>query len=682
MDCHEIQELLVELAYDELEGPQRQAVLDHLGQCAECSREFRRLTHARSALQAWRANEPPMIKAAGALPAAGADQSIRRQRRTVLSWLVPAVAAAAVIVIAVFVVRHVPEVQILPPVYGQEPVKIERVNVAVTIMSQPPEWARLFGEADFQTPNVSEPNVSARQEFLPQSDDYGGQQQELAPYRQPTAWPGMALIRDQRMIVNMKKGANAVQFTDVPQGILPDSVRLRSMDAPKGLTIVEQNYQYDLASAWAILKKYVDKDLTVQFKDGSSTTGKLLSYDNAQLVIQPVVSMDHELRPPEGPRNVARQEIRAIAFEKLPDGLLTRPTLLWQLDNQAQPQQQLEVAYLTTGLKWRADYVLKLRPAGAVTRPESDMLPQEATTRKHGTQEATQPGKAVPRWKESPIPNVIDSAEIVGYATVANNSGVGYKNAQLKLMAGDLHLIMPERPRDEYYYEKRTDDKAQKPGAGFAEKSFFEYHLYTLGRLTDLADREVKQLELVTGDGLKLTRNYVYDPNVNPTAVRVVSEIENSKANGLGVPLPKGVIRLYAPDPDGVDTYVAQTQIDHTPVDEILRLPWGFAFDVVCHMSQTDRLINGDSRENKFNYQIRNHKDHDINVTVVASVPITSRRVECKLPWHVREVGTIEIYVPVKANSETNFDLSVEYGITSGGGLVSPYDTQTSTERK
>lgn len=686
MDCQQIQDILVELAYDELAEPSRQIVIDHLGQCPTCQAEFARLTKARAALKAWRADEPAKVKAGAAIAAAGAAPAARPPRNKILTWLVPAMAAAAAIVAAVFVVRHT-DVNLVQPAYGQDQVKIERVGVAVTIMTEPPEWAQMGGwpQEKQQSEDVS---ISDNNEAL-----YAGQQPGDYQVR-PLAWPGMALVRDQRLIVNLRKGATEVKFTDVPAGIMPDTVRMQSVDDPKGLTILEQNYQYDLANAWAILHKYIDKSVTVQFKDGTSAAGKLLSYDANSLVIMPDAPDKADLHyVPPGPRSITRKELVDIAFEKLPDGLLTRPTLLWKLDNQAQPRQQLEVAYLTTGLKWRADYVLKLRPAGAAAPATAGMLPQTTETRKHGTlaeearKHGTLPGSLpgtlpADAWKQSAIADMIDSADIVGYATVSNNSGVSYKDAQLKLMAGDLHLILPHVEKYAYlktnWYAKQEQDKP----AGFTEKSFFEYHLYTLGRPIDLADREVKQLELVTGSGMKLRRSYVYNFDDNQTAARVVSEMMNSKANGLGVPLPKGVIRMYAPDPDGIDTYVAQTQIDHTPTDEMVRLPWGYAFDIACGMKQTDRTFSRDSRLSKYQYSIRNHKDQDINVTVIARVPETTRRVECPQRWHVREVGTIEIYVPVKANSETKFDLSIEYGTTSGGGLKSPDYNTTDNQPK
>ncbi|GAH68869.1 unnamed protein product, partial [marine sediment metagenome] len=271
------------------------------------------------------------------------------------------------------------------------------------------------------------------------------------------------------IVRNLKRGETRVSFTDVPSGILPDTVRMQSLAEKGRLTILEQNYQYDLASSEAILRKHIDRPVSVLFKAGGTVSGTLLSYDGRTLVIQPAG---------QGPRNVARQQIRALTFAALPEGLLSRPTLVWLVHNTAPAAQQFEVAYMTRGIKWRADYVLKLRPA-----------------------------KVTPA---GPKHEITDTADLVGYATVTNNSGVTYEDAQLKLLAGDVNLIRPEG-LDWLPRSLRGGDVSGSGGGGFKEKSFFEYHLYTLGRRTTIRSAETKQIELVSGSGMKLRRGYVYD---------------------------------------------------------------------------------------------------------------------------------------------------------------------------
>ncbi|MCY2929476.1 MAG: zf-HC2 domain-containing protein, partial [Planctomycetota bacterium] len=526
MTCDQCRDNLMDYLYGELPEASRQEIQEHLAACEGCRAELGQLQLARSAV--------------GRLGAAEGDAFARRCERMLPTstgravhlrrWVISAGAAAAAIALGVGVLLL--QVKTVPPASAaMGPVEIKRVGVSVTILSQPENWRGGWG---------GDAQVAQQQWASNQSAAQGGRGYSAG------AWQGLAMVRDQRLIENLKKGRTTVRFAGVPAGILSDSVRLRGLDDPDGLTILEQNYQYDLASAAAILKKYVDKKVTVTLKNREAASGRLLSFDGRTLVVQP---------DGEGPRNVDRSQVQTVTLEKLPDGLLTQPTLVWELENRAAARQQFEVAYLTQGLAWRADYVLKLKVAAGETG-------------RGGARE---------------LPEVVDTGDLVGYATVTNNSGVAYEQAELKLLAGDVNLVQP--PEDVWWYgDERThggEAQEDKKHRQFQEKSFFEYHVYTLGRPTSLANAETKQIELVSGSGIRMRRGYVYDPQGdNPTAVRVVSEFKNAKANGLGKPLPKGVVRLYAPDPEGVDAYVSQVRIDHTPKDEKVRLAWGHAFDI------------------------------------------------------------------------------------------------------
>ena len=670
MNCDQARDRLIDLVYGELPAEEAATAERHLSSCPACRTEHDRLRLGRRAMARLRAGEPEAPAAPEVLlespPGASADEGrvaiptyvgthARRFRRRppVIRWGPIAASAAAIVLVLGGVVLFY---QTRPPQTAYAgPVEIQRLNVSLTILSTP-EWAaanlvpmaQQLRQQKLQPP----PNVQVQDTF----------QQDLPQPGRP--WPGMALVRDQRIVRNLPEGASAVKFTGVPGGILPDTVRLRSLDRPDGLTVLEQNYQYDLASAWAVLNRYLDKPVAVTFQAGQTVGGDLLSFDNNTLVIRP---------KGEGPRSLARAELTDIRLAGLPQGLLTLPTLLWRIQNNARRQQQFEVAYLTYGLTWRADYVLKLHPAGPGAG-KSEIRPSADST---GSPQA---GSGRPERVEgrNPKSEILDSADLVGYATVANNSGVTYEDAQLKLMAGDLNLIRP--PANELYFQFGEEGQLAKRKLGdlsFQEKSFFEYHLYTLGRATTIRDAETKQIELVSGDGLKLKRAYVFDPQENPTAARVVSELDNSKANGLGKPLPKGVVRLYAPDPEGQETYVSQTTIDHTPVNEKLRLPWGHAFDIACSARQTGQRVNGSNVHQEHEYSLRNHKDREVTITAIVHVPPGTYRFDAAgRAWHIRQLGWIEIDVPVRADVEEKVEFSFDSNSRSGGGLASPFDKE------
>jgi hypothetical protein len=610
MNCEQAKEQLLDLLYEELPAGERQAAMEHLSHCPDCRAEMDKLRHARAALAQARESEPaasPVTLLPGR-DATGRERSVRRPIRI----LVPLSAAAAVLIVATMI--YVSVIKIPPAYSAAGPVEITRTGISLTILSSPERaWN----------------------------------------------WQGLTLVRDQRLVKNLKQGVTEVRFDDVPTVIQPDTVRLRGLekDHPDGLAILEQNYQYDLASAGAILKRYIDEPIAITTKDGAKVEGSLLSFDDDNLVIQtPRPKIIDESYPLPGPQTISRRQVRTIAFAKLPEGLLAKPTLVWQLQNNADRQQQFEVAYMTAGLSWRADYVLKLHVADS-SKGEGRGGKGETTT-----ETAT---------AKSANPEITDTADLVGYATVTNNSGVTYKDAQLKLMAGDVNLIEPVRQI--YGLQKLAEAKEKDDRElSFQEKSFFEYHLYTLGHPTTLRNAETKQIDLVSGSGVKLTRTYVYDPSVNGTAAQVVSEVKNVEANGLGKPLPKGVIRLYAPGPDGEETYVSQATIDHTPLNEKLRLPWGFAFDIACTSTTTDAKHSDTDHHISGQYSLRNHKDYDVTVTAIVRVPNTTRTFDCNRPWHIREVGWIEIQVPIKANTGEKITFAYDYDTQSGGGLKEP----------
>ncbi len=632
MNCDNVREKLIDLVYDELIGDDARAVGEHILQCLNCREEYEKLQLARSALVTYRAGEPKGLKPV-----------VRSYRRFFLG--LTGVAAAILIAVGVWMFQE----GTTEPAIAAGPLEIKRLNVSLTILSTPENWPGYYPR-QWQGRGQMEVQMSAQDNNFSDTQMFGRAMRG--------GWRGLALVRDQRIVRNIKKGVTSVRFTDVPSGILPDTVRLRSLDDPDGLTILEQNYQYDLASASAVMKRYIDKNITITFKKGETASGLLLSFDGNTLVIQP---------KGEGPRNVSRRMVKSIAFEKLPVGLLSKPTLMWQLMNQAAAKQRFEVAYLTHGLTWRVDYILKLKPAVKVAR----FLPVAASRDRKGAGN----------------PEIIDTADLVGYATVTNNSGVTYENAELKLMAGDVNLIKPEIEVEVVWQEMKKAAETGGGGQQFKEKSFFEYHLYTLGRPTTIKSAETKQIELISGSGIKMKRGYVFDENVNKTAARVVSEFKNSEDNGLGKPLPKGVIRLYAPDPEGVSTYVAKTSIDHTPKDEKIRLPWGFAFDIVCSVKQTDYSRRGFDRYHKWQYDLRNHKGHDVTITIIMRRPKTTYWAKCtkdgkNYPWHIREVGVWEVEVPVKANSAEKIIFEYKHNSQIGGGLKSPWDEKKGVGRR
>ncbi len=368
-------------------------------------------------------------------------------------------------------------------------------------------------------------------------------QQTFNPYYlQQNPLPGYGIVRENREI-KLDEGDNTVRFTDVATGIDPTTVSFQSLTAPDAAAVLEQNYEYDLVSADKLLGKYLGKEIEVIRRGAAggpsqALTGTLLSFDASNLVVQAGAG---------GVQIITRgPEIEGIQLASSDAGLITKPTLLWKIHSTQAGTHLAQVTYQTDGLTWRADY--------NVTVNSGD-----------------------------------NAADIGAWVTILNQSGAAYPDSRLKLVAGDVQRI---KPPQQFYVRQMATANADMLGAsgGFAEKSFFEYHLYTLGRTTSLANNSTKQIELFAPKlNVPVDKTYVYygvpeqlrfwatdNPNLDQNLgtdsnkkVDVYLLLTNSEKNGLGIPLPAGRIRVYKRDEaDGSREFIGEDVIQHTPKDE------------------------------------------------------------------------------------------------------------------
>ena len=420
-----------------------------------------------------------------------------------------------------------------------------------------------------------------------------------------------AVVKEVRRMT-LAAGRSEVRFADVASGIDPTSVQFASLSDPGGTSVVEQNYEFDLVNAGKLLQKYVDHPIAVVLRDGTLAEGTLMSWDGGQLV----------LATDRGIEMVPRGEnVRDIRFASLPAGLLLKPTLLWHVQAVRAGEHLVKVAYQTRGMTWRVDY----------------------------TAIADADGKTL---------------DLAGWVTATNNSGATYTDAQLKLMAGDVHIVREPvgRPRSAARPEDRSGGRLNK-GAGFEEKSFAEYHLYTLGRRTTLKDRQTKQIELLVVERIPVTRKYVYRGGRN---VDVVLEFKNDKTlrEGLGVPLPKGPIRVYQTDADRQQEFVGRDEIDHTPKDEEVKIRIGTAFEIVGERTQLNqRRPSPRTAIQDWRVRLRNHKNEPVRVEVVETLQgrwnwrITAKSQD----YRKKDFRTIAFDVDVPANAEHVVTYTVHY---------------------
>jgi len=363
--------------------------------------------------------------------------------------------------------------------------------------------------------------------------------------------------------------------------------------------VLEQNFQYDLVSAERILDRYRDRDLTVLGKDGKTTSGTLLSYDGTNLVLD---------RKP-GVAILNRAEVREIQFPELPGGLITRPTLVWLIDNAGAPKRDAQISYLTTGLSWHAEYV-------AVIAADDRAM----------------------SW--------------AGWVSLENNSGTSYPEAKLKLVAGDVNRVREELQLE--FTRAKIPASDAMPASQFQEQSFFEYHLYSLARPTTLADRETKQLSLFPNANVQADKIFTYDHSRDSKKVRVTMEFKNTQGAGLGMALPRGKVRVYKEDKSGAQEFVGEDRIDHTAKDEAVRITVGDAFDVVGEYRQVDvRRISDRETEATHEIKVRNRKESERVTVKIVERAWGDWRVTAASQDHVKkDATTFEFTVSVAPGEE------------------------------
>lgn len=435
-----------------------------------------------------------------------------------------------------------------------------------------------------------------------------------------------ALIKDKRTLT-LKSGTNEVRFTDVAAQIDPTSVQFNSMTDPSGTRVIEQYYAYDIVGSQKILQKYLDQNIALVTEDGTKYSGKLLSGAD-DVILQ---SDDGQVT------TVKLARVREVKFPQLPGGLITKPTLIWLVNSTRDGNQDTQVTYMTNGINWKANYV------ALVNKDDSAM-------------------------------------NLNGWVTIDNQSGATYEDANLKLVAGDVRRVSPQpAARDGVFAAPTAAAKASEQQ--FTQQDFFEYHLYSLRRPTTIQNRETKQIEFTNAATVGINKLFVYDgagqfrfygyPVIDSgygrsteTKVATMLEFKNAEQNQLGVPLPKGTIRVYKSDADGSNQFIGEDNIDHTPKDEMIRLNIGNAFDIVGERSQTKfNKISDKVIEESFQIKLRNHKKEAVEVRAVERLYRWSnwQIMQSTQDYNKLDSQTIEFRVKVPADGEGVVNYTVRY---------------------
>ena len=422
----------------------------------------------------------------------------------------------------------------------------------------------------------------------------------------------LALVKDKRRLA-LAKGEVKLAFREVSAQMRPETALLTAA----GLAVIEQNFEFDLLTPEALLKKYVGHQVEVISRHPttgveSRKSAKVLSSNNGV-----VLQFDDHMETGVPGR---------LSFSRLPENLRDRPTLTMLMESTASGAKDIELSYLTGGLRWQADYVAELNATD-------------------------------------------DAVNLSGWVTLTNTSGASYLNAKLQLVAGDVHQAPPEQEFDRGGRREMMMKAMPASAPQMAQEEMFEYHLYTLERPTTIADNQSKQVALLQASSVPCKKEFLlkgssyyyrraYGEIDRKLKVGVFVEIENRKKNHLGLPLPKGVVRVYKEDSKGALQFVGEDRIDHTPENETVRLKLGDAFDLTAAKKQTNfKKIEGDGRYNyiyeaAFEIKLKNAKSEDVEIKIVEPIPGDWEILE-ESHSHIKESSSAASWrIPVPAKGE------------------------------
>jgi hypothetical protein len=394
----------------------------------------------------------------------------------------------------------------------------------------------------------------------------------------------LALIKDQRQ-VTLNKGLNHLAYRGVSAQMRPETAMMRSFDAGTGFQVIEQNFDFDLLTPEKLLDHYVGREISIATLNPAS--------GEETIEQATVLSTNGGTVVRIGDRIETNPRGRFI-FDQLPESLRDEPTLVTQVISPTSKQQTLELSYLSGGLSWKADYVAELSADD-------------------------------------------QTLDLLGWVTLDNKSGTQYKQAKLQLVAGDVNRVK------EQFNQKRKGmgrllSLESKAVEAMSEESLFEYHLYSLNRLTDIANNQTKQVSLLTASSVPVEKEFLLQGQEyyyrgshhqlgQKLKVGVYVQFDNRKKTGLGMPLPKGIVRVYKRDQSSNAQFIGEDRIDHTPKNEEIRLKLGDAFDITANRKQSSFAKRDASKP--FNYvfeaayeiELKNAKTEAVSVVVREPIP-------------------------------------------------------------
>jgi len=430
----------------------------------------------------------------------------------------------------------------------------------------------------------------------------------------------LALIKDRRK-TNLPAGSIDLAIRGVSAKIRPETALLRNINQPGALQVLEQNFNFDLLTPAKMLEKYVGQ--TVEIIRMNPATGE----ETQQAAT--ILSTNNGVVAKIAGRIETNPKGRYI-FPSIPENLRDKPTLVAQINNTATGIQELELSYLSRGLGWKADYVVELNSTD-------------------------------------------DALDLAGWVTLTNNSGTTYPRVRLQLVAGDVNQVEAQK---RYRRAAALEMAIAETSARMREEALFEYHLYTLEHPTTIADKQTKQVSLLNASKVPVAKELVfkgqdyyyrsaYQSLGRPLKAAVYIEFENQVSHGMGMPLPKGIVRVYKRDGGGNAQFVGEDRIDHTPKNETIRLKLGEAFDVTARKTQLSYVkVNFGhpytyAAESTYRIELKNAKGMPIKVMVQEPIPGDWKIIHESTKHNKMAAGLAEWQIDIPAEGSTVLEYRV-----------------------
>ena len=420
-----------------------------------------------------------------------------------------------------------------------------------------------------------------------------------------------ALVKDERQ-VNLTEGLNNLAFSGVSAQMMPQSAILSG----KGLSTLEQNFNFDLLTHEAMMQKSVGQTVYTEYIDpatGKVTAGTalLMAYNN----MRPVLKIGSKIETNFPGR---------IVFDKVPSNLRSEPTLIVSTNSNQTVTEPIQLDYLTRGLSWNADYVARLDAS------ENTM-------------------------------------NLNGFVTLTNRSGTDYNQAQLQLVAGDINMV-----REEVLYDaapRALKSMSRSNGVVMEAENLSDFYIYTVPHKTTLLSNQTKQVALLSASDIQVKKRYelnnvfpVYSDEVKKVKPQIYLSFNNAQENQLGMPLPKGVIRLYKQDAKGRTQFVGEDRIAHTADKETVRLKMGEAFNLTGSMQRmTYNKISDKVKQASFKVTLKNGGDVPASVVVKQNFPVGYKMVEESLTGQKLTSNQIQWLLSVPAKGESEFTYKVRW---------------------